>query len=103
MVPVRSEKGKDPGLLNHSLGIIIQSQGFGCVFFFFFFFNVGVTEIGNSKEVRLKPPPQTCDSERGDLFMEASVCCRFSVSELCCLVSSQNFSASLRVGVGGEL
>lgn len=101
MVPVRSEKGKDPGLLNHSLGIIIQSQGFGWLFFFFF--NACVTEIGNSKEVRLKPPPQTCDSEHGDLFMEASVCCRFSVSELCRLVSSQNFSASLRVGVGGEL
>lgn len=98
MVPVRSEKGKDPGLFSHALGIIIQSQGFGCLFFY-----VCVTEIGSPKEVRLKPPPLTCDSEHGDLFLEASVCCRFSVRELCRLASSQNFSASLRAAVGGEL
>lgn len=95
VVPMRSEKGQDPGLLNHSLGIIIQSQGFGCLFFY-----ACVTEIGNPKEVRLTPPAQTCDSAHGDLFMEASVCCHFSVSELCRLLSSQNFSASLRAGLG---
>lgn len=56
-----------------------------------------VTAIGNPKEVRLKPPPQTCGSEHGDLVLEPSVHCCFSVRELCRLESS---SELLSISVG---